>query len=169
MHFFKSNFTVVCSYGSNWQVSISSGNGLVSEQGAKHYLNQWWPRCLMPSGIDRPQWVNPIMSEKSVEYDKNGCIWSSGLFTPFYGFHDIIRKCPWVCACGTFHIGQRILFRSPIMRYWNFPCNFHDTLKCTIKLIAVVRLGSFCQIKEVCRSSLNNVPGRSVDNKSALV
>ena len=60
----------------------------------------------MPSGIDRPQWVNPIMSERSVEFDKNGCIWSSGLFTPFYGFHDTVLNCLWACACVHFTLGK---------------------------------------------------------------
>ena len=29
-------------------------------QATNHYLNQCWPRSLLPYGVTRPQWVNPL-------------------------------------------------------------------------------------------------------------
>ena len=31
-------------------------------QAMSHYLNQWWPRLLMPHGVTRPQWVKHNIS-----------------------------------------------------------------------------------------------------------
>ena len=32
-------------------------------QATRYYLNQCWPKCLMPGGITRPQWVNVFEME----------------------------------------------------------------------------------------------------------
>ena len=51
-----------------WYVNIGSGNGLVPD-GTKplpepildYYLNQCWPRSMLPYGVFGPQWVKITM------------------------------------------------------------------------------------------------------------
>ena len=37
-------------------------------QATSHYLSQWWPRCLSPYGITRPQWVKLQLSTSIYSY-----------------------------------------------------------------------------------------------------
>ena len=51
--YFDSNFTNICSSGSNWHyITITLPN---------HYLNQWLLRFMIPYGITKTQWVKPIV------------------------------------------------------------------------------------------------------------
>ena len=41
-------------------------------QATRHYLSQWWPRCLSSYGIIRPQWVNSLWSNEVISKYRSG-------------------------------------------------------------------------------------------------
>ena len=54
---FDWNVTEMCSFRSNWQVTIGACNNLALDiTGDKTYLNQGWSSSVTPYVITRPQW-----------------------------------------------------------------------------------------------------------------